>query len=69
MRDALPARLPARSGEVAQDFSGAAVQRLPAALEQTVVGRVLDQRVLEAIVRLRRSALDKQQVGFGKPVQ
>ena len=31
-----------------QDFRGAAVQRLAAALEQPVVGRVLDQRVLEA---------------------
>ena len=56
-------------GLIAQDFGGAAVQRLPAALEQAVVGRVLDQRVLEAIVGLRRSALDKQQVGFGKPIQ
>ena len=40
-------------GLIAQDFGGAAVQRLAAALEQAVVGRVLDQRVLEAIVRLR----------------
>ena len=30
---------------------------------------VLDQRVFEAIISLRRSALDKQQVGFGKPLQ
>ena len=34
---------------VAQDFRGAAVQRLAAALEQAFVSRVLDQRVLEAI--------------------
>ena len=40
-------------GLVAQDFGGAAVQRLAAALEQALVGRVLDQRVLEAIGRLR----------------
>ncbi len=39
---------------VAQDFGRAAVQRLAAALEQAVVGGVLDQRVLEAIVGLRR---------------
>ena len=45
------------------------MQRLAAALEQAVVGRVLDQRVLEAIVGLRRRALDKQEVGFGKPIQ
>ena len=45
------------------------MQRLAAALEQAVVGRVLDQRVLEAIVGLRRSALDKQEVGVGKPIQ
>ena len=45
------------------------MQRLAAALEQAVVGRVLDQRVLEAIVGLRWSALDKQKVGVGKPIQ
>ena len=33
-------------------FGRSAVQRLPAALEQAVVGGVLDQRVLEAIVGL-----------------
>ena len=37
---------------LAQNFRGKAVQRLPAALEQAVIGRVLDQRVLEAIVGL-----------------
>ena len=54
---------------VAQRLGRAAVQRLPAALEQAVVGRVLDQRVLEAIVGLRWRALDKQEVGVGKPIQ
>ena len=53
----------------AQRFGRAAVQRLAAALEQALVGRVLDQRVLEAVVGLRWSALDKQQVGVGKPIQ
>ena len=49
-------RLRARRGVlglIAQDFGRAAVQRLPAALEQAVVGGVLDQRVLEAIIGLR----------------
>ena len=54
---------------VAQDFSGAAVQRLAAALEQALVGRVLDQRVLEAVVRLRSIALDEQDVGLGEPLE
>ena len=48
MRDELGLRLCALR-VVAQDFGGAAVQRLAAALEQALVGRVLDQRVLEAI--------------------
>ena len=39
--------------DLAQDFGGAAVQRLAAALEQAVVGGVLDQRVLEAIAGLQ----------------
>ena len=51
------------------EFGGAPVQRLPAALQQALVRRVLDQRVLEAIFSLRRSALDKQQIGVGKPIQ
>ena len=53
----------------AQDFGRPGMQPLAAALEEAVVGRVLDQRVFEAISSLRRSALDKQQVGFGKPLQ
>jgi hypothetical protein len=51
----------------AQEFGSLRMDRLTAALEKAVVGRILDQRVLEAISSLRRSALDKQQVGFGKP--
>jgi hypothetical protein len=54
---------------VPQKLGGSAVQRLPAALEEAVVSRVLDQRVLEAIVGLRRRALDKQEVGLGEPIQ
>ena len=52
-----------------QHVSGAAVEPLPAALQQAVVGRVLNQRVLEAIFSLRRRALDKQQVSVGEPIQ
>ena len=55
-------------GLVAQEFGGATVQRLAAALEQALVSRVLDQRVLEAVVRLRSVALDEQDVGLGKPL-
>jgi hypothetical protein len=54
---------------VAQQFTRAPVQRLPAALEQAIVGGVLDQGVLEALGRLRRRALDEQKVGIGEPVQ
>ena len=52
-----------------QRFGRAVVQRLTAALEQALVGRVLDQRVLKAVVGLRWSALDEQKVGVGKPIQ
>ena len=56
-------------GLLAQQFGSSAVQHLTAALEQAVVGRVPDQRVLEAIARLRRNALDKQEVSVGEPIQ
>ena len=49
---------------VAQRLGRAAVQRLAAALEQAVVGRVLDQRVLETVGGGRRGAVDEQEVGF-----
>ena len=52
-----------------QDFGGAAMQRLAAALEQAVVGRILDQRVLEAIARLMACALSDQEIGTGEPVE
>ena len=54
---------------LAQRLGRTAMQRLAAVLEQALVGCVLDQRVLEAIFSLRRSALDKQQVGVGQPIQ
>ena len=59
-----------RGGEaVAQNFGDAAVQHLAPALEQVFVGGVLDQRVLEAIVGVRRQALHQQDVGVGEPFQ
>jgi hypothetical protein len=54
-------------GLVAQDFGSAAMQRLAAALEQAVIGRVLNQRVLEAIVRLRAGALCDEEVFERRP--
>jgi hypothetical protein len=56
-------------GLVAQDFRGAAVQRLAAALKQAVVSRVLDQRVLEAIAHLMAGPLDEQEVRVGEAVK
>ena len=56
-------------GLIAPDFGGATVQRLAAALEQALVGCVLDQRVLEAIVRLMARALGDEEVRAGEPVQ
>ena len=47
-----------------QDFRRAAVQGLAAALEQALVGCVLDQRVLEPVIRLRTGALNEQDVGL-----
>ena len=42
---------------IAKDFARATVRRLAAALEQAVIGRVLDQRVLEAIIGVRAAPL------------
>src|SRR5580693_1222071 len=52
-----------------QDFRRTAVQRLAAALEQALVGRVLDQRVLEAVVRLRAATLGDEEVRVDEPVE
>ena len=54
---------------VAQRLGGAAVKRLAPALEQVLVSRVLDQRMLEAIGGGRGGALHEQEIGFGEPVQ
>ena len=54
---------------VAQRLGGAAVKRLAPTFQQAVVGRVLDQRVLETIGGGRRGAVDEQEVGFREPIQ
>ena len=56
-------------GFVPEDFARSAVERLAAALEKALVGRVLDQRVLEAIGRLRAGALDEQEVRVDKAIE
>jgi hypothetical protein len=45
------------------------VQRLAPALEQILVGRVLDQGVFEAVIGLRRQTPRQQDVRLGEPVQ
>ena len=52
-----------------QDFRGATMQRLAAALEQAVVGRILNQRMLEAIVRLMSNPLGDKEIRLGEPVE
>ena len=54
---------------VAQRLGGAAVKRLAAALEQALVGRVLDQRVLETVGGGRRGAVDEQKIGFREAIE
>ena len=51
------------------DLRGAAMKPLTAALEEAVVGCVLDQRVLETIARLRRDAVNEQDVGFRETLE
>ena len=50
---------------VAKRLGDAPMQRLPTALQQIVVGTVLDQRVLEAVLGVGRPAFDDQDAGFG----
>ena len=54
---------------IAQNFGRTAVQHLSATLEQAVVGRVLDQRVLEAIARPCRRALNEKDIGTDEPLK
>ena len=52
LREMMRDELGLRVGRGEQRLGRAAMQRLPAALQQALVGRVLDQRVLEAIGRV-----------------
>ena len=49
-----------------QRLGGAVMERVAAALEQALVSRVPNQRVLETIGGLGRSAFDKQEIGLGE---
>ena len=69
LREMMGDRLGFGRRAVAQDFGSLRMQRLTAALEQAVVGGVLDQSVLKAVGRLRSIALDEQNVGLGEPLQ
>ena len=66
LREVMRERLGLQRGRGQQNLGRAPVQRLAAALQQAVVGGVLYQRVLEAIVRVRRDAFDEQQLGVGE---
>src|SRR6516164_2888865 len=45
-----------------KNLGEAPMQHLPPALEEIFVGRILNKRVLEAIVGARREALDEQNI-------
>ena len=49
-----------------QCLGAAAMQRLAPALQETLVSRVADQRVLETIGRIWRRAVDEEKTGFGE---
>ena len=69
MRERLRLGVRAIGELVVQSLRDAAVQRLAAALEQVFVGRVLDQRVLEAIIRLTAGTLGDEDVRAGEPTE
>ena len=69
VRDRFRLGLRAGAEPVAHRLGGSPVQRLPAALQQRLVGRVLDQRVLEAVVGVRRPAVDEEDVGLSELLQ
>ena len=53
---------------VAQRFGNMAVQDLPSALEEVLISCVLDEGVLETVVRFRRKTSDQRNVGISEPV-
>ena len=52
-----------------QRLGGAAMQRLAPALQETLVGRVADQRVLETIGRIWRRAFDEEKIGVREALE
>jgi predicted ATPase len=52
---------------VAQSFGGAAMQDLAPAFQQVLVGCVLNERMLEAVVAFRHHAFHQHDVGVRKP--
>ena len=54
---------------VAQNFGDAAMQDLAPALEQILISRIQNERVLEPIVGVGRQALNQQDVGLGEPLK
>ena len=54
---------------VAEHFAYSAVQHLPPTFKQILVSGILDQSMFEAVFRLRRYTLHKQDVSLGEPIQ
>src|SRR5262249_45576256 len=54
---------------IAQNFTRAAVQSLATALEEILVSRILNERVLKAVFGFRRKALHQEYVGLSQPFQ
>ncbi len=52
-----------------EGFGNASVQRTSRLAQKGAVGRILDQRVLKEITRMRRYALTKQQASPNDPIQ
>src|SRR5215813_14865133 len=54
---------------IAQNFTGAAVQILPAALKQVLISCILNERMLKAVFGFRRKALHQEYVDLSQPFQ
>ena len=52
-----------------EDFGDARMKLALRFAQQEIIGRVLDERMLEAIIRLRRCALDVEKVGLHEMVE
>jgi hypothetical protein len=67
MRDDLWLAFGDRRQAVTQRLADASMQNLSPALEKTLIGRVLDQGMLEAVDCLRRDAASGRQLGLFEP--